>query len=439
MNFIVINIVILMLISIISSLIIHLKKSGDIFNPWTIITSISILDVYIPALLRVSNDSFNKYPSWMTFLSEGDLAKGVVFYYFGWVLFSIAYFLTSRSKKSSESGYNINLNRMLLGLTLCIVFYFCYFLAIYQVYGGFDTYLKVALSERFRNNYELSDYLIRLEFFRSFVLSLIFIIVANLFWNKESVKRFGNFRYLFLLLGIAISFTTLFRGTVLNFVFGFGALSVFYFQSYGNSKLKLIKGSVRLVIFVVALFLVVGGVRSLYISSQIHEASSAEFSLLNEINKNLTGSSLLGVSSIIKFYEKPNEDHLYGKTIYDMLLMPVPRFIYTSKPEWYGIDDIGKQMGWPSSTQTAVSPPGEYYANFGYFGIVIMLLLGGFFGALSSWAKNNTVNASIYAFIVIPSTFTTFWMSTTGLVNAIKFLPFLYIAVSMLFYKRKDN
>ena len=54
-----------------------------------------------------------------------------------------------------------------------------------------------------------------------------------------------------------------------------------------------------------------------------------------------------------------------------MLLLLIPRAIYKSKPEWYGIDDITTGMGWPSSSQSAVTMPGETYANFGWFGLFV--------------------------------------------------------------------
>lgn len=74
------------------SIAIYYFNSGNIFNPWFIITSLSILDVYIPAILRLLDREFNIYPSWMEYLDGSDLIVGTMVYFIGWFFFSIGYF-----------------------------------------------------------------------------------------------------------------------------------------------------------------------------------------------------------------------------------------------------------------------------------------------------------------------------------------------------------
>ena len=71
-------------------------------------------------------------------------------------------------------------------------------------------------------------------------------------------------------------------------------------------------------------------------------------------------------------------DFLMGKTYIDMLLLPIPRAIYKSKPEWYGIDDITTGMGWPSSSQSAVTMQVKLTQIFGWFGLFVAVFYGCF-------------------------------------------------------------
>ena len=83
--------------------------------------------------------------------------------------------------------------------------------------------------------------------------------------------------------------------------------------------------------------------------------------------------------------------------------MPIPRAIYKSKPEWYGIDDITTGMGWPSSSQSAVTMPGEAYANFGWFGLFVAVFYGVFFGLFLKFINSRGgVYTTLYASVIIP-------------------------------------
>lgn len=66
----------------------------------------------------------------------------------------------------------------------------------------------------------------------------------------------------------------------------------------------------------------------------------------------------------------------------NILLLPTPRTIYTSKPIWHGVDDIAKVMYWPSSTQSDVTIPGESYTNFGPFGVLVAIGFAMIYGLL---------------------------------------------------------
>ena len=421
------------MIIVILSLLFNYSKNGDVFNPWVVMTALSLLDVYIPAILRLSSEELNFYPSWMVHLDQNDLIYGMLAYFFGWVFFSLGYFTFKKVKMPQSTYYRIiNLTRVKFLLSISLVIFLVYIYFTLNFFGGVSNYLMVSLSERFNSTIQLPGYLSILGQLKIVAMSLIFIS-STLIFNSNTIKdNYPKARFLLILVCIAVASTTLFRGTILNFFLGFGAITVYILEKKGKNNVAIKSFSKKIVITSVSLFIVVGAARSLYIATNVSEEESAAFSIVREVNKNLTGSSLIGVSSIVKYYGEDSERLFFGKTIIDMLLMPVPRAIYPSKPEWYGIDDITRRMGWPESTQSATSTQGELIANFGYIGLIFMSVFGALFGTFYKWSKANIVNASIYSFIVVPAILTTFWMSTTGLINALKFLPFVYIILLLI-------
>ncbi|AMF95569.1 oligosaccharide repeat unit polymerase [Vibrio fluvialis] len=433
---------VIFLVVVLLSLYIYYSKSGNIFNPWFIISSLSILDVYIPAVIRLVNKELNVYASWMSHLDETDIIYGVIVYFIGWVFFSLGYFLSKKMKFGGEGKYEryISIKRTRNLLIFSLSFLLLYFYLTLSFFGGVSNYILISLSERFNNTVELPYYLSMLGQVKIMAMSIVFISSSLIFSSDLIKKRYPRLRFTLIFICLAVAFTTLFRGTILNFLLGFGALTAYIINknNIGTGKRDLKNLSRKVVLIAVGLFIVVGASRTLYIARNVSEINNVSFSFVNEINKNLTGSSLLGVSSIVKYYGEDSDRLFMGKTITDMLLMPVPRSIYPSKPEWYGIDDITRKMGWPETTQSATSIQGELFANFSYPGLVLMILFGCIFGIFSKWSEKNIINASLYSFVVIPATLTTFWMSTTGLINALKFLPFIYLLLFAFSSKRLD-
>lgn len=184
------------------------------------------------------------------------------------------------------------------------------------------------------------------------------------------------------------------------------------------------------------LFVSYGAIRNYYNSSSETQNNplSANESILLEGIRLIRGEGLIGFTRIINVY--PNSvDYLLGKTYLDMMLLIIPRSIYTSKPEWYGVSDISRGLGGPDTTQDAVTVPGEAYANFGPIGISLVMIFGALYGFLYRY-KNHPRYRYAYAFIVIPSIFPFFWMSLTGLVNNMLALPFAMVVLALVVQRR---
>lgn len=140
------------------------------------------------------------------------------------------------------------------------------------------------------------------------------------------------------------------------------------------------------------------------------------------------GHGLLGLSHILANYGH-GVAYLNGKTYIDMALLPVPRFIYTSKPDWYGIDDITRGMGWPDTTQSAVTMPGEAYANFGLWGLLMAIPLGMMLGVMNRVATTNLITTLLLGptlFFQIPAVAN--WMAFTGIMNSLTLFVLTWIA-----------
>jgi hypothetical protein len=161
---------------------------------------------------------------------------------------------------------------------------------------------------------------------------------------------------------------------------------------------------------------------------------SVIYSVLNQ------GSGLQGISSVMRRYGN-DLDFLMGKTYIDMMLLPIPRTIYTSKPTSYGVQDISLDMGWTGrdgtvSNEAAITLPGEAYANFGWFGLSIALLYGAFFGLLLRFIHNmGGIYIVLYPTVVIPVIIMSNWMAFTGTMN--RLLPSLIIFFMVLIISKK--
>jgi hypothetical protein len=150
-----------------------------------------------------------------------------------------------------------------------------------------------------------------------------------------------------------------------------------------------------------------------------------------EAGRVLKGEGLIGLSSILAYYPT-RLPYLGGKTIHDMLLLPVPRSIWHDKPSWYGIAEITRGMGEPEVTQSAVTIPGELYANYGPVGIVGMLCYGLVFGYVHRLRYGRRFRYA-YAAILLPVLFVTFWMATTGLINGLLPLAPSLVVLALVF------
>lgn len=270
----------------------------------------------------------------------------------------------------------------------------------------------------------------------------------------------------FPLIGLLVSLTTFFRGTPLSYFVALAAIAELRTSTAGQRWFARHAPALLLVFAGVMLFLGYGVIRNTAVLAAQHEAEAAsgtvaptaapiirlpgvpgtsgapavspdvvpvvtQEALSYEAGRVLRGEGLVGLSSIVAYY--PSElSYLGGTTIRDMLLLPIPRSIWRDKPSWYGIAQITRGMGEPSSTQSAVTIPGELYANFGPLGVLGTFVFGLFFGYFHRMRHGRRFRY-VYAAILLPLVFVTFWMSTTGFVNGLLALGPALIVILLVF------
>ena len=252
-------------------------------------------------------------------------------------------------------------------------------------------------------------------------------------------------------ISILFALTTSHRGSILLFLIGLFFVEYIriyihrknnYESSYGFGRESLYKPKyIIFSIFLIGTFLFYGVIRT-SIENAVKGNEANETSMIYDILNQ--GSGLQGISSVVRRYGN-DLNFLMGKTYIDMMLLPIPRSIYTSKPILYGIQDISLDMGWTNSSgnlanEAAITLPGEAYANFGWFGLFIALLYGTFFGLLLRFIHyKGGIYIVLYPTVVIPVIFMSNWMSFTGTMNRLIPTLMIFFMLQMISIKINKN
>ena len=416
---------------ILATIILFLTFKNDkyrVFHIVAIYLGLSIIDTFIPSILW-SIYGNNDLAPWLKDFTSTEVAWGILYYsIFYIIMFSIMMFFAQGSQVRWLQSFRKNNYFIKSRINFFIIFTGSIFLIglLYEInsYGGFTEWLFYKFTFRFdptpRGRNLLEVFLITIPW-RSLFNSLVFL--GFLYRHKfKQPKLYGVFLPL---VGIIFALSTSFRGSILIFLLGLFFMENIRIYIHKKEKYSSLFGigketinNPRYYVFavtVITAFLAYGAIRGAYVDQvldrQSDERTSVVYKVLNQ------GSGIQGVSGIMRRYGH-DLDFLMGKTYIDMLLLPIPRAIYKSKPEWYGIDDITTGMGWPSSSQSAVTMPGEAYANFGWFGLFVAVLYGVFFGLFLKFINSRGgVYTTLYASVIIPVIFVSNWMAFTGIMN----------------------
>jgi hypothetical protein len=412
--------------------------------PLTLVVLFFIFDAVIPYVIRQADLFEMPVVSWRPKMGLREYYIAFRYYFFSILLISIGYFVGARL---GSLGFKVigdlrSFRGVSRGRTWTLLFFsflVCLFLFMLKTwqYGSWgEVFEKRWLGK--------SDgvYSGPIDFVRSLAIELVFICVGILIFSRHSTAL-GLSSFVAILIGWITASTTLSRGTQIGFFLGLMAMFAhdpLYLKRIPTRKaMPLHFFLASAVICGLISFVGYGVIRQK--SYTVSVVQDETFEIIDAVKSNLLqfvrGDGLDGLTAILYHYDSKCV-FLNGRTIIDSLLLPIPRLLWAEKPSWYGIDTITRAMGWPTTTQSAVTIAGEGYANFGPVGIGLALILGGVLGVMAHLRKVMPFMA-IYCFVLLPGIFTTMWMSTIGFINSYFRVPILAVVVMLCCWRKKTQ
>ncbi len=404
--------------ALLCAMVIYVCSRGPFwcFHPLVLLFGLAFVDTVIPAVLwALWGIRSARSPSEP--LLYGDLVSGLGVYLLGYLLFVVSFsVLNVRAAKIDHSARWVLKSRvfwvllfLLLGVTLLELW------ATISEYGSAADWFAHKIKHRWDGKLIESVQPLWIRILSRFPSRAGFNLVVLVgFYYRHYLKRPLVLGLLFPLVALAIACTTFFRGSILLLILALAFVEFMRLSMLDGVSVKAAKRkATQWAVLSMVLFLLYGAIRRDFEARAWGSQGDSESYILKVINQ---GSGLRGISYIVKNYGE-HVRYLWGKTYIDMLLFPVPRSLYTTKPEWYGIDDITRGMGWSHSTQAAVTIPGEAFANFGWCGVVfVMPVFGMFFGIMYRYcSQNRSPLMFLYPAVIMYMLFVSSWMAFTGI------------------------
>lgn len=387
------------------------------------------VDVFIPAIYWTLFGQVDN-PEWLPILSADKVLSALTFYsvFFSiFILCIIGGSIGFRKSRTTDQLLTVDVEaRLYKTLWVLLILILIKMGAEMINYGGIESWFwsRVLIAASNPDGTTVAGE----SLFATLPLRDAFQAVAGLgFYYRKRARQAQLLTYVFPSVALFLAMATFLRGTVLTCVITF-IFAEFLRRQVERQSQNMAR---RLKLGPIAMA-ALAGFLSIYLYGAVRDnfrgviSGSSDTEVVLVLPTFITaGHGLLGVSHIVAEYGQ-SVQFLNGKTYFDMLLLPIPRAIYTTKPAWYGIDDITRGMGWPESTQSAVTMPGEAYANFGIYG----LLVGIPFGLLFAQLQKTISVSRIRHLLLGPPVFfqmasVTNWMAFTGFMNAMPLLVIL--------------
>lgn len=429
------------------------RRDSYLITPWTLYLLVAVIDVYVPGILFLVHEIPEQAPYVVPF-SQEDLVVSLTWFTISIPIWAIGYFgaqlRQSKKTRPDITQWSLNIRRVYAFAVLSGGWYVTYMLVDIVNNGSLTEYLLLKAQRNYGSRVEYANAAEAILFQLAPIMLTIFsMLIGALFFLRKRYAHPFLWGVILPIVGWLFIATTFFRGSQIVY---FVALFVLEWQrkmdeSAFNSKAVLVEKKERekskrnsifiLILLGSVLFVSYGAIRNYSNSNSESQNNplSVNESILLEGIRLIRGEGLIGFTRIINAYPD-SVDYLWGKTYLDMMLLIIPRSIYTSKPEWYGVSDISRGLGGPDTTQDAVTVPGEAYANFGPIGISFVMFFGVLYGLFYKY-RNHPRYRYVYAFIVIPSIFPLFWMSLTGLVNNMLALPFAMVVLALVVQRKR--
>lgn len=414
------------------------------FHPLSLIFVLAALDVFVPAICWSVSGIREPYP-WAEPVSYEDVAIGVAFYVVGYLGLAFGFLACAPSGCDPEVRSNWRLKRNVFW-SLLLAFLTLSLLQLWlqiSEYGSVGDWLWYKLRVRWEGRLREQPWPTVWAQVLSYlpVRQLFNLIVLVGFFHRQEMRKRVTLGVLFPLLATGLAITTFYRGSILVLMLGLAFVEFIRLRSLGPYSRKPKAGQpgrnanfVMFILLGLVLFVVYGGIRR-HLSAKAWQAQKTQASAVYVYSFWSHGSGLFGISSIIRDYRN-DTPLLVGKTYIDMLLLPIPRSVYTTKPEWYGISDITRAMGWPKTTQSSVTIPGEAFANFSWYGVLCIPLFGVIFARLYViCSRSSAYLVFLYPAVVLYILIIANWMSSSGIMTQFTALAFSFVGLRAMFQR----
>jgi hypothetical protein len=410
------------------------RQTGELLSPWVVFLGMSALDIYLPAALFSSVGL--DLPPWLSVLAGDAAISSLLIFTLGAAFFAVGYFGQRRTDAVRVLPRRPSSRRVAL-LACVVAGLVAAGLAIAVVNaGGLGQYMAVRLTDRFAAPAPPPGLASLVSSIGTGLVPVLFVLAGVAFHDRASHPWLG---VAVPVLAVVAAGTLFLRGNFLTLLLGLAIIERSRLEdlaSEGSVEARAQSRRINRRIIVtcaagLTLFVGYGTVRNYLTEEAYSGQATLGHAVGNEMSRFVRGEGFVGLTGVVHSY--PREvPFLGGRTIGDMLLLPVPRAIWPSKPLWYGIDDITRAMGWPATTMSAVTMPGELYANFSVWGIPLMAVYGWIFGRVRRYRFGARFRY-VYAFVFVPMMLPTFWMAFTGFVNQLVPIPLMAGALWFVF------
>lgn len=418
------------------------RRSGELYSPWMLLLIYAVLDVFVPtAIFLVIGPP--ELASWMAPVRTIPMMVAALVYLVSLGFFAAGYFALAprgsaeaRDRWLALASVQINVRNVYVALAVTGAWYVAHLAKLVAQAGSLDSFLTGKFRMRFQSEPFATDTIIDLVLHQiAPAMMLGFLaLVGMLFFFRHRYQRPVLWGLVLPFVAWLFTLTTFYRGSQVGYFLSLAFLESFRLRlaaarpdaGLGRQGADAPAGhhyrrAVALGLAAVAFFSLYGAYRAYNTSSAQGNAISATQAVGNQGAEFFRGWGLISLTSIIDFY--PDQGHyLGGNTVVDSILLPVPRVLWEDKPEWYGIDEVTRRMGWITTSQSAVTMPGELYANFGPVGIVLVAGFGLVFSGLHR-LRFRPRFFFVYLLWVPHAVLVTQWGASTGLINSLVLLP----------------
>lgn len=396
-----------------------------------------IADLFMPAAIGAITGKYLNYHYFN--ISDNNSYFIALFVY----SMSICFFLLGfKSKfhfsfKNSNEIYYINERRLQLVLLFFILVVILNLYNEYSFCGGLDAFINYKFKRVYAVSIQYnSTFKSIIRLFSEFSFTSILVIISIGFMNADELKHRFFWKFVSPLIGLIIALTTMYRGAIIELMcMLILAMQLKYFEKLGKIPASIKRKLITLGYIAIFGFLLYGAVRN---SMSAQAWGSDSIPLLTSISEMLTdtlGNSLSALSRCIE-YVNSGKSLFWGQSIFNMMIYPfIPRNIWVGKPVLYGIVTLTTAMGSPDTTMDAITIPGELIMNFGYIGLILIIMIGKIYKYLESLKYHNRYKY-LYVATVFSLVSTPLWMSFTGFFAKIRYFP-VYMLI-IVFVVRKN-